>query len=140
MYNRLRNAVIQIFESSRRKIDFSNLGYLPRWLVLLFDIFTCVFAIYITKFVVSSISLHQIESLYLLPSEGIILGVNVFFFLILRTYAGLLRHSTFIDALKLFIASSFTFGFLSITHFVYKYFTSVELFSVGKLVIFFTVS
>lgn len=140
MYNRLRNAVFQIFESSRRKIDFSNLGYLPRWLVLLFDIFTCVFAIYITKFVVSSISLHQIESLYLSPSEGIILGVNVFFFLILRTYAGLLRHSTFIDALKLFIASSFTFGFLSITHFVYKYFTSVELFSVGKLVIFFTVS
>ncbi|MBT8259877.1 MAG: polysaccharide biosynthesis protein [Flavobacteriaceae bacterium] len=137
---RLRNAIIQIFESSRRKLDFSNLGYLPRWLVLLFDIFTCVLAIYITKFVVSSISLLEIESLYLLPSEGIILGVNVFFFLLFRTYAGLLRHSTFIDALKLFIASSFTFGVLSITHLIYIYITSIKLFSLGKLFIYFTVS
>ncbi len=140
MNNKITSTVKQIFKTSRRKIDFSNLGYLPRWLVLLFDIFTCLLAIYITKFVISSISLNQLESLYLLPSEGLIIAVNVFYFLIFRTYSGLLRHSTFIDALKLFIASCLTFVTLITTHFVIKLINNFEIFSLAKLFIYFTVS
>jgi FlaA1/EpsC-like NDP-sugar epimerase len=140
MYNKFINAINQILDSSRRRIDFSNLGYLPRWIVLLFDVFTCLFAIYITKFLVSSISLHRLESLLLNLDEGIILLVNIFWFLILRTYSGLLRHSTFIDALKLFIASILTFVTLISFHFTYKYLTSQSIFSLAKLFIYLTVS
>jgi len=140
MFTRIKSATKQVFDSSRKKIDFSNFGYLPRWLVLLFDVFTCVFAIYVTKFVISSISLHQLESLYLTPEEALIIVANVFWFLMLRTYAGLLRHSTFIDALKLFIASCLTFVTLISFHFVYKHLTSNEIFSSAKLFIYLTVS
>ena len=36
----------QVVESSKRKLNFQNLGYLPRWLILLFDILICFAAIF----------------------------------------------------------------------------------------------
>ncbi|WP_313803821.1 nucleoside-diphosphate sugar epimerase/dehydratase [Flavobacterium sp.] len=40
------------------------------------------------------------------------LSVTVFFFWVFRTYSGIIRHSSFIDAVKLFMAQSSTFLFL----------------------------
>jgi FlaA1/EpsC-like NDP-sugar epimerase len=64
----------------------------------------------------------------------IILTVQLVFFLIFKTYAGLIRHSSSIDALKLMLSVGFTFGFLIVGNYLFKAVVGQKIFlTVGLL-------
>ena len=109
MFRKLKQALFQVLESSRKKIDFKNINYLPRWAILCFDSTILLIALVITKIIIGNL---QNSTLYIsyLPTvqELIVVFVNIIFFIFFRTYAGLIRHSTFIDAVKFFLASAAT--------------------------------
>jgi FlaA1/EpsC-like NDP-sugar epimerase len=64
----------------------------------------------------------------------VILVVQLVFFLIFKTYAGLIRHSSSIDALKLMLSVGFTFGFLIVGNYIFKATAGEKIFlSVGLL-------
>jgi FlaA1/EpsC-like NDP-sugar epimerase len=88
-----------------------SLGYLPRWIILLLDIVV----ISITG-ILSYIILHRTGVLYIKPglygvSVPVYLLVSILSFRAFRTYAGIIRHSSYIDAVKIFFAQ-FTTAFL----------------------------
>jgi FlaA1/EpsC-like NDP-sugar epimerase len=60
--------------------------------------------------------------------------------LFFRTYAGLIRHSSFIDAIKFFLASAGTFFSLLILNYVSILITGEKLLPTSKLVIYFSIS
>jgi len=71
---------------------------------------------------------------------GIILGINVFFFIVFKTYAGLIRHSTFTDIVKL-ILSSFATGFVLIVfNYSYYYATGSKIYILPRLIIYLIIS
>lgn len=112
-----------------------NLGYLPRWLVLLFDILLVFMASLITILFFRGLRLHYIKNDLLLISLALYFCVNVFFFWIYRTYSGIIRHSSYVDALKLFFAQFFSFTILLGINYYYYVFFDRKLFLNTGLVI-----
>ncbi len=134
-------ALKQVLDSSKKRLDFKNLGYLPRWLILLLDVFLCLVAIIVTSFIISNVT-ETFSSNYFnfTINDTLIIITNVFYFLLFRTYAGLIRHSSFIDAVKLFIASSSTFLTLLIVNYGFILLGNNAFISIPELTIYFSIS
>ena len=143
---RIREALKQVLKSSKKRIDFKNLGYLPRWLILCFDMFICCVALLLTSAIVNNINISDLNSnasetfLGLAPRAGLILITNLLFFIFFRTYAGLIRHSTFIDAIKFFLASLATLITLLVVNYSHLIINDDPLFLTPKLFIYFIMS
>lgn len=94
--------------------DKKAFNYLPRWGVLLIDVLLCTIAFWLSVWIGSAIFDYNpsdggawpIESQY-----GLVMGVQIIFFIIFHTYAGMLRYSTFVDTLKSLLSNLST-GFV----------------------------
>jgi FlaA1/EpsC-like NDP-sugar epimerase len=139
-FKTIQLAVKQVLESSKKNFDFGNIGYLPRWLILLFDITLCVIALLITSYIITNVLDKPNHHFDFGSIEVLIVVVNTVFFLFFRTYAGLIRHSSFIDAIKFFLASAGTFFSLLITNFIFVFVYGEILLHISKLIIYFSIS
>ncbi|OWP85205.1 polysaccharide biosynthesis protein [Flavobacterium davisii] len=117
------------------KINLSNIGYLPRWFVLFLDILVISFATGLTYYLFKGINLKFITTQY----EGIKIPlyffVNIFFFWIFKTYSGIIRHSSIVDAVKIFFAQFFSFSTLVIIDAFSKTFLYVDLYFTTALLV-----
>lgn len=85
-----------------------NQRYLPRWAVFLLDISICVVSFAIAYLILDGTPL-KFQKVWPTPVRAsFIIGTNVFFFYMLRTYAGIVRHSTFTDVFRVAAASLLT--------------------------------
>ena len=105
--------------SLKDRFSFENLGFLPRWLVLLLDLMIVIFSGVTTYFLLRGIKLTYIPNDYLAYGVLLYFSINVFFFWIFRTYSGIIRHSSFIDAVKIFFAQFCTLITLISVNFVF---------------------
>ncbi len=140
MLKKIKQALKQVLESSKKKIDFKNISYLPRWAILCFDSVILLIALITTKIIVGN--LQNINYIYLSPTsqEFIVILVNILFFILFRTYAGLIRHSTFIDAVKFFLASASTIVTVLIIHYAYFLITGSVLFLIPQILVYAVIS
>ncbi|AXG68986.1 UDP-N-acetyl-alpha-D-glucosamine C6 dehydratase [Kordia sp. SMS9] len=141
----IKDAIKQVLKSSKKRIDFKNIGYLPRWLILCFDMFICCVAVILTGVIVNNININDPnispQSIFgFSAKDGLILITNLLFFIFFRTYAGLIRHSTFIDAIKFFLASLATLITLLVVNYSHVIFRGDTLLLIPKLFIYFAVS
>ena len=141
----IKEAIKQVLKSSKKRIDFKNIGYLPRWLILCFDMFICCVAVLLTNIIIDNINISDIDPSLpspfgFSPSAGLILITNLLFFIFFRTYAGLIRHSTFIDAIKFFLASLATLITLLVVNYSHLIFRGNNLFLIPGLFIYFAMS
>ncbi|MBF6607784.1 MAG: polysaccharide biosynthesis protein [Flavobacterium sp.] len=97
---------------SGRKIR--TLGYLPRWIIFLIDVFIVSVASIVTFCIISALNVVFNDSLNTPLRYLAVILTNAAFFLIFRTYAGIIRHSTFIDGVKLLVSTTASFLFLFI--------------------------
>lgn len=92
-------------------LGISSLRHLPRWMVFLMDIL-----ILFISFSISYLILKEIAKMpnltHVKRSLVIVVGVNIVFMYFLKTFAGIIRHSTFIDIQKIFWSSLFTLAVL----------------------------
>lgn len=94
--------------------DKKAFNYLPRWGVLLIDVLLCTIAFWLSVWIGSAIfdydqshsGAWKIENQY-----GLVIGVQIIFFILFHTYAGMLRYSTFVDTLKSLLSNLST-GFV----------------------------
>lgn len=97
-----------IRQKKRTSYTFSHLfttSYMPRWGVLLVDIFLCIVAYIISYAMGTNLFHYGLEMvLPVWDQMGILLILQLFFFVLLQTYAGILRYSTFIDTLRILMA------------------------------------
>jgi len=91
---------------------FGSVGYLPRWIIFAIDVGLVLVANVFTYLIVSSLTVDFYEHLNMPARYALIIFVNAFFFVMYRTYAGIIRHSTFIDGVKLLVSTSTAFAFL----------------------------
>lgn len=135
MYTKLKQALFQVLESSKKRLDFKNIGYLPRWAILGFDSLIVVISIVITKLIVSKIKSQDFDISFS-SIELIIIGVNIVFFILYRTYAGLIRHSTFLDAVRFLVASISTLITILVAYYVYYLYNSTEIIFIPTLLVY----
>ena len=113
----LKNKVRQVqlqnlkkgLEAFLNSLDFSKVAYLPRWVVFSIDVCILFISAISTFFLVKSLTLNFYDHVSIPFRYGLLVAVNTLFFLIFRTYAGIIRHSTFIDGVKLLVATFFGF-------------------------------
>ena len=92
-------------QEGKNFISLSDLKYLPRWLVLWIDVFI-VFLAVLLSFYLSIRFDENHEVFFSFPiAVSLILAVNIGYMFIFRTYAGIVRHSTFIDLSKILLSS-----------------------------------
>lgn len=124
-------------------MSISDVRYLPRWVILFIDLFLTALAIFLSTYLIEKLS-YSTESVFYNRSHMyvLILGVSVFFMFVFRTFSGIIRHSTFIDLFKLFLAALCTtsvIGALSFTYFFMTGFRMIHM-SLPFLIIFFATS
>ena len=98
-----------------------NIGYLPRWGVLLLDLFIALIAFIISYLIGDNIVGYDTNTpLPLWAQMGLVLITQCMFFVIFHTYSGILRYSTFVDTMKVSFAVGTTGILLIITNIVAK--------------------
>ncbi|MHA3787223.1 polysaccharide biosynthesis protein [Flavobacterium hauense] len=91
--------------------SLQSLGYLPRWIILMLDVIVVAFTAAISYYLIYRTGLVYIKQENLSISIPLYLIVSTLSFRAFRIYAGIIRHSSYIDAVKIFF-SQFTTAFL----------------------------
>ena len=121
-------------------VSLSDIRYLPRWVILLIDIFILTASVTISYFILFKLGVKNIEYLQSYQKYLLIIVVNILFMFLFRTYAGIIRHSTFIDLFKLLLASFCTVIALGAINFVYYWTYKVKLLHTPVLIVYFAIS
>lgn len=131
----LRSVVSEVVKSISFAFSVKNLRYLPRWVILCLDIFMVVISGFLGHLLLKGIGLDFATTRNFYLISVLYLSVTLFFFWVFRTYAGIIRHSSFIDAVKLFMAQSCTFLFLLLLNAFFDVFRGGKLFLNTRLFI-----
>ena len=91
---------------------FVNSTYVPRWIIFCLDVFIVSFSSLLSYFLMSNLKVDFYDTLDAYLRYGLVVLVNSIFFLVFRTYSGIIRYSTFTDGLKLLASTSASFFLL----------------------------
>ena len=98
-----RKVVLSLLKDINLKLDFGSLNYLPRWAVLFLDIFIVFLSLVVTFYLLLGLKLN-----FTRYNEYLVLLIfgftNLSFFWVFKTYSGIIRHSSFVDAIKIFFS------------------------------------
>ncbi|MBN8621520.1 MAG: polysaccharide biosynthesis protein [Flavobacteriales bacterium] len=86
-------------------INLSDVRYLPRWIILAIDICFIFLATLFSCYIIEKLSYNKDVFYNNVNMYALIIGVNLVYMYLFRTYAGIIRHSTFIDLFKLLLAT-----------------------------------
>lgn len=131
----LKEATESFFEER-----FTSIGYLPRWIIICIDIVILLIASFLTYWIVSNLTLRFYDTYSIATRYGIILFANVLCFIAFRTYAGIIRYSTFIDAFRLLISTFSAFVVLVTLNYLHFFITGNKIYLFPALAIHFVIS
>lgn len=106
-------------------VNLSDVRYLPRWIILMIDIVLILIATKFSCYIIEKLNYNTQVFYRTVPMYLLIIGVNVVFMYIFKTFAGIIRHSTFIDLFKLLLATFFST--LTVVAISYTYYLLVGL-------------
>ena len=109
-------------------LKIKNLSYLPRWIIVMIDLAVLIVAFILTYIIFDGIGssyVHRPNIEFFIFS---LLGVNIFFFWLFRTYSGIIRHSSFTDAIKLVFSQLSVLAFFIFSNLMYELYTGEKFF------------
>jgi len=124
----------------RELVDLQNLGYLPRWIILIIDTGLVLASATFVSIMFWTMGLDLFDMQYIEFVFPTYLFFNLVFFWLFRTYSGIIRHSSFIDAIKLGFAAFATLTVLVIVNYIALYAIGKKIFMNSGLIINFVVS
>ncbi len=116
----LKNLLFHL-KSSETFTHLTSMRYLSRWVLLLLDITICGVSALLTLVLLRHFSSVQydIKPIYVFTRGLALLAAELIGFWTFHTYAGVLRYSGYIDAVKLLLAQLISISLLLILHFIY---------------------
>lgn len=121
-------------------LKLSSIRYLPRWSVYIIDILILIISLLVTTLIFKHLNVSPFGKIHFLLVCSFILLLNLIFMYVFKTYAGIIRHSTFIDIQKIIWSSTSTLVLLTIIkYFVYGFFKE-KFVLVPYLLIYFLIS
>ena len=135
--------VDHIFESLKKTgigQKIKNIGYLPRWIIFMLDLVIVLTSSVVTYIIISTLIGSYYDHVNVVVRAVLIILVNSIFFVIFRTYSGIIRHSTFIDAVKLLFATTCSYVTFVILNYCIFYLLQVRIFLTTGLFITYIIS
>lgn len=133
--DKLNSALKSILAGKDTSLDLKNIKYLPRWVVYLIDISLVAVSTLLTILIVIDLTPSYYTLLSFYDKTFLILAVHIFYFYIFKTYAGIIRYSSNIDALKLQLATFSSFITLTIINYIVYFVIDEKIFLIGGLFI-----
>ena len=136
--NRISNfnsKVYNYFQNNKVKDYFTNMDYLPRWIIFCIDISIVVFVNIFSYWLFRFLHISFYNTLNPIFRYGLVVLINGFFFLFFKTYSGILRHSTFIDGIKLLYATMYSFLLLILINYSTFFITGKKIYVIPALFI-----
>ncbi|RKS89642.1 FlaA1/EpsC-like NDP-sugar epimerase [Flavobacterium limicola] len=112
--------VSKYFSRANLRFNIHNLSYLPRWIIVMMDVTVLIVAFFFTYLIFRGTGLDYIITSHRFLFISSFFGVNIFFFWIFRTYSGIIRHSSYIDAVKLLFSQMAVLVLLLFFNFAYE--------------------
>jgi len=112
--------ISKYFSRDYLKFNIHNLSYLPRWIIVLIDISVLVMSFILTFVIFKGTGLNYIVTDYALTFIGLFFVTNIFFFWLFRTYSGIIRHSSYIDAVKILFSQTAVLVFFLFFNFIFE--------------------
>lgn len=125
---------------SKNVFNLSDFRYLPRWIILFIDICLIIFSILLSHLLIVSLEVRHYHEYPLSLVFLLIIGLNVFYMYIFRTYLGVIRHSTFIDLFKIIFANLCTAFSMMILNYAYYSIFSKKIVLIPFLGFYFAIS
>ncbi|KQS93233.1 nucleoside-diphosphate sugar epimerase/dehydratase [Chryseobacterium sp. Leaf394] len=121
-------------------LRITRVRYIPRWMVLFFDLGFVFFSVLISYYFLLKLNV-KLNFQNLLPLKiFIVLCINLIFMFVFRTYAGIIRHSTFFDFFKILLSSGSSLITLSLLNYIFDLIQGRPLFLYPNIFLFFFVS
>jgi len=93
------------FSLNDNVLDLADLKFLPRWVILVIDVLIVFTSLLVSHLLILGLDVKHYKVFPLTYVFVFIMAVNVLFMYIFRTYLGVIRHSTFVDLFKIFLAN-----------------------------------
>ena len=120
--------------------NLKSLGYLPRWIILSLDTFIVFCSGTLVSLMLMSMGLQSFTFPFYLFIVPVYFLINILFFWIFRTYSGIIRHSSYIDAIKLGFATLSTLSVLVVLNYSLLYIYGQKIFMNTALLFNFVIS
>lgn len=137
MYNSLREKIF----GGDNVVNLSDVRYLPRWIILAIDIIILIISLFLSTYIIEKIT--QKEFIYHQDKSVVfvfIILINAIFMYAFKTYAGIIRHSTFIDLFKLLVSCFCTMFIVGTINVVYFWVTGTKFILTPYLILYFIIS
>lgn len=109
------------FSRENLRFTISSLNYLPRWIVLFIDFGVLVAACLFSFLLFRGTGLHFVITPHWMGFIIFYLSINLFSFWLFRTYSGIIRHSSYIDAVKLLFSQITVLVLFLFFNLIYEY-------------------
>lgn len=116
---KFRSVLQQVFANAKINFSITNLGYLPRWIILTIDMTIVLMSGIVTYFLMDGMGLDYVRDKYIAFSSILYFIVSLFFFWLFKIYSGIIRHSSFIDAVKIFFSQLSTLFVFILVNFIF---------------------
>ncbi|MWB94499.1 SDR family NAD(P)-dependent oxidoreductase [Flavobacterium sp. GA093] len=117
-----------LFSSRRIRMNIHNLSYLPRWIIVAIDVLAIIFAFSFTYLLFEGTAMGYIITSHQYFYIASLILINIFFFWLFRTYSGIIRHSSYIDAIKLLFSQMSVLVFFLFFNLLYELYTGHKAF------------
>ena len=121
-------------------VKLTELRYIPRWIVIIIDFFIVMLSIILSYFFLEKLKVTINFPDYLLHQKLLIIVINIFCMFIFKTYAGIIRHSTFFDFFKILLSSGSTLIIMLIINVASELFLEKSLYLYPILFLYFFMS
>lgn len=93
------------FSLNDNVMDLADLKFLPRWVILFIDILIIITSLFASHLLIVGLDVEHYKIFPLPYVFMFIMAVNVLYMYVFKTYLGVIRHSTFVDLFKIFLAN-----------------------------------
>jgi FlaA1/EpsC-like NDP-sugar epimerase len=121
-------------------VKITKLRYIPRWLVILIDVLIILLSILLSRLFLRNLDVRVNFPEYTVQKRFLLIGTNVLFMYVFKTYAGIIRHSTFFDFFKIILSSGSTLISLLIINYLWQMGMGMSLFLYPNLFLYFLIS
>jgi len=128
--------VLDALNDGGKKFGLLDQRFLPRWIVFLLDLAIISFSLLITHAILINLGINFYDTFPIWIQYSLLLVLNAVFFILFRTFSGILRHSTFTDITKLFLASTTTLIFIAAINYSFYFVTFDKVFLMPGVVFY----
>ncbi|WP_312089672.1 nucleoside-diphosphate sugar epimerase/dehydratase [Chryseobacterium sp.] len=136
---KLRNAFKSLYAGDN-VMKITELRYIPRWIILFLDVFIAVISMFISYYLIHKLKVNFNYPQYIYIKIALIVSTNAVFMFFYKTYAGIIRHSTFFDFFKILLSSVSTLLTMILLNLLFKTIVGKPLYLYPSLFLYFFIS